>query len=377
MARAAPLSRFARRHLRLPRDVPGHRSRGLSLVELMISLVLGLVLVGGALSLYVTSRQSSRNQEGLARVQEGARFALDQMAREIRTAGVIPCGSSLTANVLVTKTASAPAAPWWADTHAGVLRGGENSDQGVLPTGTTVPRAAGTDSLVILRTSDDEGQYARVLVHDAAAFQFSVAASVPVSATAATPASAATVARIGEKDYALVCDSLSAALFQVDTVQVSAGLVNYGGNPSNCTTDLGSVNAACGSTSAKAFPRGALLVPWEPGFWYVGEPVAGRRALYRAAPDRTGTLQPVERVPAVENLQIEYLTRNNNSGGTLATAWVDASTLSGQWSNPALEVVALRLTLTLRHEAKAASAGASAPVERVFQSVVALRGKEP
>ncbi len=379
MARTESPLRLPRRHPRFPRIF----SRGLSLVELMVSLVLGLVMVGGALALYVTSQQASRNQEGLARVQEGARLALDQMAREIRAAGVIPCGSPLTANVLVSKatSASAPApavpTPWWADTHAGVLRGGEDSDQGVLPAGTTVPRAAGTDSLVILLASDDEGQYARVLVHDPAAFRFSVAASVPAPSTAATPASAATVARIGDKAYALVCDSLSAALFQVDTVQASAGLVNYPDSPGNCTTSLGSVDAACGSPLSKTFAPGALLVPWEPGFWYVGEPVAGRRALYRAAPDPGGALRPVERVPAVEDLQVDYLTRDRTNGGALAAGWVDASAFSGKWSDPKWEVAALRLTLTLRHEASAASAGASAPVRRVFRSVVALRGREP
>ncbi len=339
--------------------------RGFSLVELMISLVLGLVLIGGAVALYLTSQQSSRNHEGLARVQEGARFALDEMAREIRTAGAIPCGSPLTANVLVAAapSGSAPAGPtpWWADTHAGFLRGGKDSDQGVLPARTTVPRATGTDSLIILRASNDEDQHARVLAHDASTSRFE----------------AAMVARIGGKAYALVCDSLSAALFQVDTVQAPAGLVNYSNSPANCTTALGRVDAVCGSPASKTFTAGALLVPWEPAFWYVGEPGSGRRSLYRAAPDTGGILRPVERVPGVENLQIDYLTRDRSGGGALATGWVDASALAGKWSDPQREVAALRLTLTLRHEVTAASAGASAPVRRVFRSVVALRAREP
>lgn len=367
----------------MPRSLARSRrlpaQRGVSLVELMVSLALGLVLIAGVLSLYLSSQQSLRTHQGLARVQENARLALDLMAREIRTAGVIPCGSPLTANVMVTPAASATTrpTPWWADTRAGFLRGGRDSDQGVLPAGTAVPRAAGTDSLILLRVSDDEGLYARVLAHDTTAHQFSVAASVAAATAGSASSTAATVARIEDKAYALVCDSLSSALFQVDTVQTSTGFVNYPNSPRNCTTSLGTVDAACGSPAAKTFPAGALLVPWEPAFWYVGEPASGSRALYRAAPDQAGTLRPVERVPGVESLQVDYLTRNRSGGGSLATGWVDATAFVGGWADPAREVVALRLTLTLGSEVTAASAGASAPLRRVFQSVVALRGMEP
>lgn len=355
--------------MRLHSPRPGRPSaqHGLSLVELLVSLVLGLVLVGGVVSLYVTSRQGSRTQEGLARLQESARFALDLMAREIRSAGVIPCGSPLTANVLVTRAAAAPASPtpWWADTHAGFLRGGENSDQSVLPASTSVPRAAGTDSLVILRVSDDEGLRARVLSHVESTQVFNVAAG-------SSTATAAAITRIHDNAHALVCDSLSSALFQVDTVQASTGEVNYSGSPRNCTTSLGAVDAGCGSPVPKTFQAGALLVPWEPSFWYVAKQASGQFALYRAAPDRSGTLRPVEQVPGVEGLQIEYLTRDRAGGGTLAANWVDAAALDRLWADPTREVAALRLTLTLRPE----GAATGAPLRRVFRSVVALRVNE-
>lgn len=352
-----------------PGVTPPRAQGGLSLVELLVALVLGLVLVGGVLSIYLASQQGLRTHQSLARLQESARLALDLLAREIRTAGVSPCGSPLSANLLVTTATSTNPTPWWADTHAGFLRGGEASDQGVLPAGTSAPQVPGTDSLLILRTTDDEGLYARILQHDEPTRTFSVAASV-ASGTAGT---AANQARIEAGTTALVCDALSGALFQVDTVQASTGLVSYANAPRNCSTSLGRVDPVCGSAADKTFPAGALLVPWEPAFWYVASQGSGRSALYRAAPDTSGTLRPVERVPGVEDLQIEYLTRDRGNGAALATRWVHAGELAGQWSNPAREVAALRLTLTLRHDA----IGNSAPLRRVFRAVVALRGTEP
>lgn len=67
----------------------GHasRQRGLTLVELMISLTLGLLLVAGALFLQLQlSRQSMRNADSGFRDNE-ARAALDAIARDLSSAG--------------------------------------------------------------------------------------------------------------------------------------------------------------------------------------------------------------------------------------------------------------------------------------------------
>lgn len=63
------------------------RQRGFSLVELMIALVLGLVLVGGAINTFLASRQTYVLQEATSRVQEAGRFSMDLIARELRAAG--------------------------------------------------------------------------------------------------------------------------------------------------------------------------------------------------------------------------------------------------------------------------------------------------
>lgn len=341
---------------------PTRRQRGFSLIELMVSLLLGLVVLGGVLTLYVSSQETFRTHEDMARIQENARFALDQLAREIREAGLTPCGSPLTANVLV--NASGTGTPWWSDTAAGFLRGGEANGQGVVATGSAVAdHAQGTDSLLVLRPTSDEGQVTRVAGHDTAVRQVSVLAPTRVSA----------------RDIVLMCDSGSSALWQVDAVNTPVGQLGYDASPLNCSSALGQVGPRCDSPADKTFPAGALLMPWDPGLWYVGEQGNGQRALYRArviqpaagASSANLVTQRVERIPGVSDFQIEYLTRNRENAGELAQGWVDATRLTNQWADPTKEVIAVRLAITLSSEA-----GRGGVMQRTFRSVVALRNRE-
>ncbi len=70
---------------------PSSRARGLSLIELMIAMVIGLVLLLGITQIFIASRAASRLSEGAARTQENARFALDFLQRDLRMAGHFGC----------------------------------------------------------------------------------------------------------------------------------------------------------------------------------------------------------------------------------------------------------------------------------------------
>lgn len=61
--------------------------RGFTLIELMISMALGLVLLLVIGTVFVSSRQSFREQEDNARIQESGRFALEIIGRSIKQAG--------------------------------------------------------------------------------------------------------------------------------------------------------------------------------------------------------------------------------------------------------------------------------------------------
>lgn len=61
--------------------------RGLSLVELMVALLLGLLLTAGLVQLFGTSRLTFQTSDASARVQENGRFAMELLKRDLRMAG--------------------------------------------------------------------------------------------------------------------------------------------------------------------------------------------------------------------------------------------------------------------------------------------------
>lgn len=70
----------------------GNRGQqGLSLVELMVSLLIALLLGFGVIQIFVGSHQTYRLDESMARVQENGRYAIEAMKSDIRQAGNFGC----------------------------------------------------------------------------------------------------------------------------------------------------------------------------------------------------------------------------------------------------------------------------------------------
>ncbi len=67
------------------------RQRGLTLVEMLVAMTLGLVVLVGLSSVYVAVKQSFRFQETSGRMVEDGNFALDSIARDLRMAGFAGC----------------------------------------------------------------------------------------------------------------------------------------------------------------------------------------------------------------------------------------------------------------------------------------------
>lgn len=64
-----------------------NRQRGFSLVELMVALAIGVVLVGGALTIHVQSHDAHTFSDRMARIQENGRFAFDVVNPDLRLGG--------------------------------------------------------------------------------------------------------------------------------------------------------------------------------------------------------------------------------------------------------------------------------------------------
>lgn len=64
-----------------------YRQHGMTLIEIMVALVISLFLLAGLLQMFVATRQSSRIQENLSRIQENGRFGIEYINRVVRQAG--------------------------------------------------------------------------------------------------------------------------------------------------------------------------------------------------------------------------------------------------------------------------------------------------
>ena len=62
------------------------RQRGITLVEMMVAMVVGLILLVGIVQLFISNKQAYRIQEGANVLNENARYAMNQMQFDLRMA---------------------------------------------------------------------------------------------------------------------------------------------------------------------------------------------------------------------------------------------------------------------------------------------------
>lgn len=337
------------------------RQSGFSLVELMVALVLGLVVIGGVINIFLTNQQASRSNEDLSRMQESARLSFELMAREARQVGGNTCGAQVTANVL-----NNAGTAWWANWNAGALQGFAPgvAATGIVAIGAGVgERTNNSDALKILSGGMFNG--VPIAAHDAA--------------TGVVTLSTLNHGFVAG-NYVVICDTESAAIAQV-TAASSAGVGSIthaaGGaaaavanvspaRPGNCSIGI-NFPTNCATANSRAFAAGGYVTRYSANTWFVGNNARGRRSLFRIGPD---DLAPVEVVEGVVNMTIDYLTFN---GTTMANDWVDATAITDWTPTAANQVVAVRLRLDL--ESITNTGTDQAPLQRQLIHVVNLRNR--
>ncbi|MFM6990537.1 MAG: PilW family protein [Rhodoferax sp.] len=300
--------------------------RGLSLVELLVALTLGLVAVGGAVSIYLANRQSFATVEAVARVEEGTRFALELLARDVREAGNSVCGGAMVSNNLITT----PAVPNWASWDRGLL-GNALSDTDVLATSIAGPtdtrqRDLNSDSLLVWSASTGDNPV-RITTH-----------VTGVTGTFTT----ATAHGYAAGDVVVACDGKQLLTFEVQSPGATS--VAYGG----------------GASVKPMLPNG-LLHPLTTHLWYVGgsSDVAGAQALRRITIDKNGAaIANDEMITGVAKMQIRYLVGDTATGVPDPAATYQSASMVPVWSS----VIAVQITLTLSSLEKINRAGSSPSV---------------
>jgi type IV pilus assembly protein PilW len=66
------------------------RQAGMGLIELLIAIVIGMIVVGGILSVLATTRSTSLAQSGLAQLQDDQRLALMMLTNTVQVGGYFP-----------------------------------------------------------------------------------------------------------------------------------------------------------------------------------------------------------------------------------------------------------------------------------------------
>ena len=170
-----------------------HQQQGLSLVELLVGMVLGLFLVLGVGEIFLANKTTFRSQEGMARIQEGGRFAMQRISEAVRSAGFFGCAGL--SSVIPKVIASTPPAGLSSITTDTPIVGAED-----VSAGTTIGSKSlvtGSDTITLRGTGVGGVSYTG---DDVAPSQ-----DIPVSATYST---------FVEGDYVLVTDCSKADLFR-------------------------------------------------------------------------------------------------------------------------------------------------------------------
>lgn len=332
--------------------VPPRRMSGLTLVELMIALVLGLLVVGVAIGIFASNRQTYRATENLGWLQENVRTAFELMARDVREAGGNPCVKGLPiANVLNPPT-GATGTGWWADIQNwdAAVRGYQPNEafpgMGFGTTGGA--RTSGTDAIQL--TSGDD-TVVTIRSHNTGSAQFTV-----------------NTANHGFRagDVLLVCNSRQAAIFQASAVSGTTIAHGTSGSPGNCTTSLGVVGLgeACSTRDPFEFSApNSVIVKLHATRWFIANNADGVPSLYQSR--LGGGLTSSEEVAqGVTGMQITYLRQGEDQ-------YENAATVAGRWN----EVVAARIQLTVE---SVENVGVdSAPITRPLVHVASLRNRNP
>ena len=244
-------------------------------------MTIGLLLMGGVITILISSHQTYRVNDALARIQENARYAFHILSKDIRMAGYSGCAGN---DVSTVNTLNNSVDFLWRIGQA--LEGFEaTSATGwtpALPPSGAIPSPLGGRDIIVVRGV--EGNGTKVIQHPGG--------TPPGSADLKVTAGSG----VEEGDIVLVTDCLAAAIFQITHISTSSNqdnIVHNTGNigtPGNSTKELG-----------KEF-TGGDLIKISTRSYFIRTADNTWPALYR----KVGASDAEELVRGVENMQIEY-----------------------------------------------------------------------
>jgi len=321
----------------------GLSMRGLSLIELLIAMVMGLTLTAGVIQVYVGNTQTERDQEARARMQENGRFAISYLAHELRMAGYLGCLASIE-ETDINNTLDGPPASF--QPTSGI--------QGWEAVGTGLGQASAAQNDVAVVSTSGGGWVssggniidATDAVPGSDIVRIWNAAGTGATINSISPGGAMTVVNSGivdidDGDILLLSDCERADWVQACNVQ------DIGGGAS-----INSVlSAGCVPGNITSMPLGTQsggeLVKLQGTMFYVGKRgnvASNPPALFRRQLNQTaGAGTPEELVEGVESLQILYGVNTDNDNMKTVDAYLTANQVP-DWG----QVISVRISLLVQ-----------------------------
>lgn len=369
------------------------RTRGFSLLEMMIAMLLGLIVVGAAGQYYLANKISFNSQMQNGYLQESGRFALEFMARDARMGGFSGCGSRSYNRTPDTIRSYLNSSVYPYDFALGVsgyeatgTQPGQTFNLGATnpaPGGSwapTLPASGGAANSQIAARAipGSDVLVVRSLSPNSLPLvpPYTSGSQIFVSQPPAGHS-----AELSSGDIVMVTDCSQLQIFQATNVSTGGPSINIvgsqGGNfsPGNASN----INETGPIT---AFGAGSEVARVRSYAYFVGQGADGTPALYRETIEGQGAFTE-ELISQVETLQVLY--GLDDSGNMIVDRFVAANAVP-DWS----DVVAVRLSILVRspEEFIAGADNTTYPVagttinpvndrrqRRVFESTVALRNR--
>jgi type IV pilus assembly protein PilW len=311
----------------------------------MVALVLGLVVSGAALALFMTNKQVYTASENLDRLQETSRTAFELMARDLREADGNPCKNEIT----LTNELSDPNYAWWSDWGDGMR--GYTGDEEFAITGATSlfgsnagNRVKGTPAVELWTAEPTSAD--TTLTADMA----TTADELKVSDTTG----------IAANDILVICDYEHGTIFKATGVDATTIKHQTGGTPGNKDGNL--------PPDVYLTPT-AVVSKLHAARWYVG--YNGRTdkdgnkltSLYRAelSSGTDGDPQPDEIAEGVTGMTLLYHVKGGSTYDEVPAGW------------GSVDAVQIKLDLAGRDKAGTDKQ----TIKRNYEHVVAIRSRAP
>ena len=332
------------------------KQRGVTLVELMLAMAIGLIVMLGVGTVYSNSKKTYRVQEEFSRMQENGRFALEYIARFVRGAGYSGCSSGLSS---VTNDLHDPdSLEWGFDTG---IEGYEALNTGpnqsftldASPTYTANQSASdwitsGGDTLAVTSSNHANdftvAEHSDVLVSrsaDGGGVELKVShpsANLDVflvsEEAGACPGNQTKLSGLCPDDVLMLSDCKKSVVFKASNVtKIGSDVVRVVHSSGNAVTSWGTPTPG----EERDFLEGAEMIKVSSKVFYVGQGVNGP-ALFMKQGNGAGQ----EIIDGVESLQVLFGEDTDSTPDNIPNRFVPANDV-GDFAN----VVALKVSILL------------------------------